>query len=109
MAFIDSELKARETPSDPIHPIRLAAQIQKAVGDDAYYVIDGGDTSYFGLVHLSSRHRAGVIAPGAALLGCMGTGGHGPYSGSAGDTSDSSQRSRRPTLTRNNSRRSAMN
>jgi acetolactate synthase I/II/III large subunit len=74
MAFIDSEIKARETPSDPIHPIRLAAQIQKTVGDDAYYVIDGGDTSYFGLVHLSSRHRAGVIAPGAALLGCMGTG-----------------------------------
>ncbi len=73
-AFIGSELQARETPSDPIHPIRLAALIQKVVGDDAYYVTDGGDTVYFGLVHFTSKLKAGVVGTAAGLLGCLGTG-----------------------------------
>ncbi len=73
-AFIDSELKARETPSEPIHPIRLAARIQEVVGDDAYYVTDGGDTVYFGLVHFTSKWKAGVIGTASGLLGCLGTG-----------------------------------
>jgi len=72
--FIDSELKQRETAGDPIHPIRLVAQIQKVVGDDALYVVDGGDTSYFGLVGLQSRERSGVLVPSSTLLGCLGTG-----------------------------------
>jgi len=62
-------MKARETPSDPIHPIRLAALIQKVVGDDAYYVTDGGDTVYFGLVHFRSKLRAGVVGPRQASSG----------------------------------------
>ncbi len=73
-AFIDSELKARDVPADPIHPIRLVAQIQKVVGEDAYYVADGGDTVYFGLVHFMSRLKAGVIGTASGLLGCLGTG-----------------------------------
>jgi len=73
-AFIDPELKLREAPSSPIHPIRLVAQIQKAVGDDAIYVIDGGDTQYFGLVGFTSREKSGVMATAAGLLGCLGTG-----------------------------------
>ncbi len=73
-AFIGSELKARETVSSPIHPIRLVAQIQKFVGDDAVYVIDGGDTQYYGLVGFTSRQKAGVMATAAGLLGCLGTG-----------------------------------
>ncbi len=73
-AFIVSELKARETPSSPIHPIRLVAQIQKFLGDDAIYVIDGGDTPYFGLVGFTSKEKAGVMATSAGLLGCLGTG-----------------------------------
>jgi acetolactate synthase-1/2/3 large subunit len=74
LAMIDGELKIREAPSDPIHPIRLAEQIRKYVGDDALYVIDGGDTSYFGLVGFISRHKAGVISQSSGLLGCLGTG-----------------------------------
>ncbi|HHO76174.1 MAG TPA: thiamine pyrophosphate-binding protein [Deltaproteobacteria bacterium] len=74
MAFIGSELKARETPSSPIHPIRLVAQIQKFVGDNGIYVIDGGDTQYFGLVGFTSKEKAGVMATAAGLLGCLGTG-----------------------------------
>ncbi|MGO9147532.1 MAG: thiamine pyrophosphate-binding protein [Desulfomonilia bacterium] len=73
-AFIEPELKLREAPSSPIHPIRLVAQIQKALGDDTVYVIDGGDTAYFGLVGFTSKEKAGVIAAAAGLLGCLGTG-----------------------------------
>jgi len=73
-AFIDPELKLRASPSSPIHPIRLVAQIQKVVGDDAVYVVDGGDTQYFGLVGFTSREKAGVMATASGLLGCLGTG-----------------------------------
>ena len=72
-SVLDSELRIRETPTDPIHPVRLVAQIQEFVGDDAIYVADGGDTQYFGLA-LSSREKAGVVASAAGLLGCLGTG-----------------------------------
>jgi acetolactate synthase-1/2/3 large subunit len=73
-AFIEPELQLRAMPSDPIHPIRLVAQIQKAVGEDAIYVADGGDTSYFGLVGFRSREKAGVLGTASGLLGCLGTG-----------------------------------
>ena len=73
-AFLASELELREKPSDPIHPIRLVAQIQRFVGDDAIYVVDGGDTQYFGLTGFMSKERAGVMATAAGLLGCLGTG-----------------------------------
>jgi acetolactate synthase-1/2/3 large subunit len=73
-AFMDSELKQREEPSDPIHPVRLVAQVQEAAGDETLYVVDGGDTSYFGLVGLRSRERAGVLTPTGGLFGCLGTG-----------------------------------
>ena len=69
----DYELRMRETASDPIHPIRLVSQIQKAVGDDAIYVADGGDTAYFGL-GFSTKQKAGVIASSSGLFGCLGTG-----------------------------------
>lgn len=73
-SFIDSELKARATASDPIHPIRLVAKIQEVVGEDAVYVVDGGDTSYFGQVGLFTKQKAGVIGSASGLLGCLGTG-----------------------------------
>ncbi len=73
-AFMDSELRQRESPSEPIHPIRLVAQVQEAAGEEALYVVDGGDTTYFGLVGLRSRERAGVLTPTGNLFGCLGTG-----------------------------------
>lgn len=73
-AFIDTELKLRAAPSDPIHPVRLAAQIQKVMGEEALYVSDGGDTSYFGMVGFTSNQKAGVLATASGLLGCLGTG-----------------------------------
>jgi acetolactate synthase-1/2/3 large subunit len=73
-ALMTTELKQRETPADPIHPVRLVAKIMEVVGKDAYYVADGGDTSYFGLAGFQSINKAGVQIPAGALLGCLGTG-----------------------------------
>jgi acetolactate synthase-1/2/3 large subunit len=73
-AFLTTELEQRKTPSDPIHPNRLVAQIMEVFGQDAYYVADGGDTSYYGLAGFTSDHQAGVLVPAGALLGCLGTG-----------------------------------
>ena len=73
-AFIDPELKLRESPSTPIHPIRLVARIQEFAGEDTIYVVDGGDTPYFGLVGFRSREKAGVLGTSAGLFGFLGTG-----------------------------------
>ncbi len=73
-AFIHTELEQRKTPSDPIHPNRLVAKIMETVGTDAYYVADGGDTSYYALAGFQSSNPAGVMNPAGALLGCLGTG-----------------------------------
>ncbi len=73
-ALIHTELELRERASHPIHPVRLVEQIRRTIGDDAYYVVDGGDTAYFGLIGLRSRHRAGVLGTSSGLLGCLGTG-----------------------------------
>ena len=73
-AFMFTEREQRRTASHPIHPNRLVARIMEAFGQDAYYVVDGGDTAYFGLAGLSSQHRAGVIVSSGSLLGCLGTG-----------------------------------
>ncbi len=72
-SLLDFELRMRETASNPIHPVRLVAQIQKVAGDDTVYVTDGGDTNYFGLA-FSTKQKAGVIAAAAGLFGCLGTG-----------------------------------
>ena len=77
-AFMTTELEQRETPSDPIHPNRLVAKIMEVFGKDAFYVADGGDTSYYGLAGFSVRpsgrgpdsgRRAcwGAWAPGSPL------------------------------------------
>ena len=73
-ALIVTETEQKNTPSDPIHPFRLVARIMEAFGQDAYYVSDGGDTSYYGMTGFLSDHRAGVLSPVASLLGCLGTG-----------------------------------
>ncbi|MEW5736800.1 MAG: thiamine pyrophosphate-binding protein [Thermodesulfobacteriota bacterium] len=73
-AFTTTELEQRAKPSDPIHPNRLVAKIMETFGTDAFYVADGGDTSYYGLAGFRSNHPAGVMNPSGALLGCLGTG-----------------------------------
>ena len=73
-AFMTTELEQRQKPSDPIHPNRLVAQIMEVFGEDAFYVADGGDTSYYGLAGFTSSQPAGVLVPAGGLLGCLGTG-----------------------------------
>ena len=73
-AFMITETEQKNTPSDPIHPFRLVGQIMEEFGSDAYYVADGGDTTYYGMAGFLSDHRAGVLTPAGALLGCIGTG-----------------------------------
>ena len=74
MPMIQEEINARYTPSDPIHPARMVAQVREAIGDDAIYIVDGGDTSYFGLTALSASNRGGVIGSAGGQFGCLGTG-----------------------------------
>ncbi len=73
-AFMTTELKQRTTASDPIHPNRLVAKVQEYFGEDAFYVADGGDTSYYGFAGFKSSHKTGMLAPAGSLLGCLGTG-----------------------------------
>ena len=74
MPMIQEEINAREKPSDPIHPNRMVAKVREAVGDDAIYIIDGGDTSYFGLTTLRAIERRGVLGSSGGQFGCLGTG-----------------------------------
>jgi len=74
MPLIQEEINARQTPSDPIHPARLVAQVREAVGDDAIYIVDGGDTSYYGLTALRATEKAGVLGAASGQFGCLGTG-----------------------------------
>lgn len=73
-AFCVTEEEQRSTPADPIHPNRLVAKIQEFFGTEAYYVADGGDTSYFALAGFMSSEKVGVATPAGSLLGCLGTG-----------------------------------
>jgi acetolactate synthase-1/2/3 large subunit len=74
MPMIQEEINARQNPSDPIHPGRMVARVREAVGDDAIYVVDGGDTSYYGLTSLRATERGGVIGSAGGQFGCLGTG-----------------------------------
>ena len=48
-------------------------RIREAVGDDAIYIVDGGDTIYYAQVALRATEMSGVIGSGT-LFGCLGTG-----------------------------------
>ena len=74
MPIIAEEINARHTPSAPIHPARMVAQVREVVGDDAIYIVDGGDTSYFGLTALRATEKAGVLGAASGQFGCLGTG-----------------------------------
>jgi len=69
----EGDRKQMETPTDPIHPFRLMHQLRQVAGDDAVYIIDGGDTVYFGLIALRASMKAGVIANGLQF-GSLGIG-----------------------------------
>ena len=74
LPLIQEELEKRQKTSNPIHPVRLVELVRQAAGDDCFYVIDGGDTSYYGYVGLKASEKASVMGPAGGLMGCLGTG-----------------------------------
>ena len=74
MPMLQGEIDARESTASPIHPVRLVAQIREAVGDDALYIIDGGDTSYFGMTGFKALETSSVMGAAGGQFGCLGTG-----------------------------------
>jgi thiamine pyrophosphate-dependent acetolactate synthase large subunit-like protein len=72
-AVAAGEKQSMETAADPIHPLRLVQHIRDATADDAIFIVDGGDTLYFGSVGLRAQEMSGVIGSGT-LFGCLGTG-----------------------------------
>jgi acetolactate synthase-1/2/3 large subunit len=71
---IQSELEQRKQPSDPIHPTRMVELVRQVAGDDAIYIVDGGDTSYYGAVGLNATEMASVYMSAGGQFGCLGTG-----------------------------------
>ncbi|MFH1136259.1 MAG: thiamine pyrophosphate-binding protein [Pseudomonadota bacterium] len=74
LPMLQGEIDSRSTPSTPIHPARLVAKIREAYGDEALYIIDGGDTSYFGITGFKALERSAVIGAAGGQFGCLGTG-----------------------------------
>lgn len=74
LPLVADEAAQRERATEPIHPARLIELVRKATHDDAIYVVDGGDTSYFGLVGLRANEKSSVIGAGGTLFGCLGAG-----------------------------------
>ncbi|MFC1848300.1 thiamine pyrophosphate-binding protein [Chloroflexota bacterium] len=74
LPLIADDIALRERSAEPIHPARLVEQIRNATSDDAVYVVDGGDTSYFALVGLRCNEKAALLGGGGTLFGCIGAG-----------------------------------
>ena len=72
--MLEDEIASWKNPSSPIHPMRMVKKVQEAVGDDALYMIDGGDTVYYGGVGVTAKQSAGVILASGGQFGCLGTG-----------------------------------
>ena len=74
LPLVAEEVAQREKSMEPIHPARLVEQVRKATNDDAIYIVDGGDTAYFGYVGLLAKEKSSVIGAGGTLFGCLGAG-----------------------------------
>ena len=71
---VAGEVAARENPSAPIHPARLVEMVRRTMPEDAIFIVDGGDTCYFGLMGLRAKAKSSVIVGAGGLFGCLGTG-----------------------------------
>ena len=71
---IQGEIDTRNTATDPIHPGRLMAKIRELLGEDALYIVDGGDTSYYGMTTFMATEKAAVLGSAGGQFGCLGTG-----------------------------------
>lgn len=62
----------KESEETPIHPYRVCGAIERAIGDDAIVICDGGDALSFGRVAIPATGPRGYLDPGP--LGCLGVG-----------------------------------
>ncbi len=74
MPMAQEDIALKEQASDPIQPARLVSQVQKAAGENALFLVDGGDASYFGATGFTAKSEASVFSPAGGLFGCLGTG-----------------------------------
>jgi acetolactate synthase-1/2/3 large subunit len=74
LPMVQGEIQTRQQPSHPIHPGRMVAAVREVVGDDAIYIVDGGDTSYYGITGLGATGPASVYGAAGGQFGCLGTG-----------------------------------
>jgi len=74
LPLVQAEIDCRHKAADAVHPARLVELVRQAAGDKALYVVDGGDTSYYGLMGLKAAEKAGVLGPAGGQFGCLGTG-----------------------------------
>lgn len=74
MPMVQPEFEVKAKPSSPIHPIRMVAKVRQVCGDNSLYVVDGGDTSYYGITGLVARERSAVLGTAGGQFGCLGTG-----------------------------------
>lgn len=72
--MIQGELDIKAAAAHPIHPARMVAQVREVIGDDAIYIVDGGDTSYYGMTGLKANERSAVLGAAGGQFGCLGTG-----------------------------------
>jgi acetolactate synthase-1/2/3 large subunit len=71
---VAGEVAVRECPSRPIHPARLVEMVRRTAPKDSIFIVDGGDTSYFGLMGLRAQTKSSVLPGSGGLFGCLGTG-----------------------------------
>jgi len=74
LEMVKEELATRTTVADPIHPARVVELMGEVVNNDALFMVDGGDSGYFGVIGLKATEAASVIQTGTSVFGCIGTG-----------------------------------
>jgi len=64
--------KRKSAEETPIHPYRVCGAIERAIGEEAVVICDGGDALSFGRVAIPATGPRGYLDPGP--LGCLGVG-----------------------------------
>ena len=62
----------RRSDATPVHPLRLCAEVARAVGEDGIVAADGGDIFSFARVGIDTYRPGHWLEPG--VFGCLGVG-----------------------------------
>lgn len=70
------DLLKREAASRPLHPLSISVAVLQALGENDWFIVDGGDTHFWAemalnMVEFEGKKLGGVLHPGPySLLGC---------------------------------------